>query len=475
MRRSAAAGSAGEAKSTKKPLRDLSNNHLNRSKTVTKTKKKKAPRQQEEVVVKDEGMDRLLSVHSDLSKTLRQVDEVVVQAFKEKTSSKQAAKEIKSFASFLSDVLSSLQPWVPRIQKVLSGSSLEPENESTQSPATGVKAVVSRNVKPEGENSKPGEKDPLVVSPPSPLVSWHVAADTDADESKPLFLISPLARPETLITKGQASQNAVEFEGNIDNTPAASHSCFPNIGALDGNLLRCELKHQTSASYIDLSPDLPKISMILSTPRLKVSPPKSCVLLEPEYQCYVKNFEVTTPFSIQIENSSLSESLKPGNSSGKLTGMVDVNYPMIVGMNSSCLMRNGRKRLKTSPTWTMSPPKTCTLMELPDEKPIKDASLECSSNPVDFAPPSTYDLRATARIHGDVSRRFTLTDSIPVLKAGDDGAVGTSRHPGENTLKKELWTRFEALSTSVFHPQFSHYQVTDKGFLDLLEEASSVN
>lgn len=47
------------------------------------------------------------------------------------------------------------------------------------------------------------------------------------------------------------------------------------------------------------------------------------------------------------------------------------------------------------------------------------------------------------------------------------------RRAGENTLKKELWTRFEAASTHGLRFNVSVPQNTaEKGFLDLLDEAS---
>jgi len=45
--------------------------------------------------------------------------------------------------------------------------------------------------------------------------------------------------------------------------------------------------------------------------------------------------------------------------------------------------------------------------------------------------------------------------------------------PGENTLKKELWTKFEVASTWGCQPKVPTVQKSaHKGFLDLLEEAS---
>lgn len=47
------------------------------------------------------------------------------------------------------------------------------------------------------------------------------------------------------------------------------------------------------------------------------------------------------------------------------------------------------------------------------------------------------------------------------------------KHPGENTLKKELWMKFEAATAHDFCLNGSLLQEsTKKGFLDILDEAS---
>lgn len=54
-----------------------------------------------------------------------------------------------------------------------------------------------------------------------------------------------------------------------------------------------------------------------------------------------------------------------------------------------------------------------------------------------------------------------------------ESSFRTGKRPGENTLKKELWTKFEAASTKglLFNPP-TVCKTNRKGFLDLLEEAS---
>lgn len=55
-----------------------------------------------------------------------------------------------------------------------------------------------------------------------------------------------------------------------------------------------------------------------------------------------------------------------------------------------------------------------------------------------------------------------------------ESSFRTGKCPGENTLKKELWTKFEAATAGGFQSKLSTVQEnTRKGFLDLLEEASN--
>ena len=69
------------------------------------------------------------------------------------------------------------------------------------------------------------------------------------------------------------------------------------------------------------------------------------------------------------------------------------------------------------------------------------------------------------------SSKVTI-ESTPLWK-GSESTIRTGKRPGENTLKKELWTKFEAASTYGFCLNASAFQGTaKKGFLDMLEEAS---
>uniref|UniRef100_A0A2P2P221 Uncharacterized protein n=1 Tax=Rhizophora mucronata TaxID=61149 RepID=A0A2P2P221_RHIMU len=66
---------------------------------------------------------------------------------------------------------------------------------------------------------------------------------------------------------------------------------------------------------------------------------------------------------------------------------------------------------------------------------------------------------------------MTLVET-PVWKE-PASAMATGRRPGENTLKRELWTKFDAASTCGLSLNASAFQGTvKKGFLDMLDEAS---
>ena len=63
-------------------------------------------------------------------------------------------------------------------------------------------------------------------------------------------------------------------------------------------------------------------------------------------------------------------------------------------------------------------------------------------------------------------------ESTPMWKE-PESRTRTGKHPGENTLKKELWTKFEAVSTCGLRYNASAIQRTArKGFLDMLDEVS---
>lgn len=68
---------------------------------------------------------------------------------------------------------------------------------------------------------------------------------------------------------------------------------------------------------------------------------------------------------------------------------------------------------------------------------------------------------------------LAVTEFTPLWKE-PGSTVRTGKRPGENTLKKELWTKFEAATTSgLCFGEPDCQKAGNKGFLDLLEEVSS--
>ncbi|KAF5932018.1 hypothetical protein HYC85_028189 [Camellia sinensis] len=467
-----------KAKSTRNPLRDVSNGL-----TFSKSVKKKAPVNEDRV--ENDAIDRLLLVHSDLSSLIHQIDELVVQAFKVKVPSKKGRKEIESFTQVLSEISSSLKPWAPRFKKALSSDSVGSENQLGQS-------LVSRTVPPVNEDTSNVIQSPeqtkldFLVSP-SPLVSWRAECTTEC--GRQLFLLTPLPRPKAFSSKLKDSSKSVI--GKItSNTVGFSISGVTNDDRLEDVAIK-PAPSKVSNSVVTkrestLEPGFNSPlkfsemdrSVLVMTPRLKMSPPKSCVLLEPISEIsYKDNHGVrkSTPFPVGIPDFSESEVSE--SSSSEASENLALKYPELFGIQPSHKLGNGRKGgVEASPDWFMSPPKTCVLMEPPDEKSLTNAT-------------SNYQLPRTACVvkGNDVQSDNYLTgkscnqepggfsaliESTPMWKE-PESTFRTGKHPGENTLKKELWTRFEAATSNGIRSKVSVIQETAlKGFLDRLEEVS---
>ncbi|KAG5244995.1 UDP-N-acetylglucosamine pyrophosphorylase [Salix suchowensis] len=292
--------------SARKPLKDLSNNNGRYLKSVNPKKKCKEigekynvnrVQQQDD---EDGFLDRLLLVQSDLSSLTSQIDELVAQAFKLKTTSKEGSEEIESFMHVLSNMLSSLKPWVPRFQKALSSNFVEPENNFDVDSPDKIRM------------------DSLIS--PSPLVSWR--AGCNVERGRQLFLLTPLPISKTLSARHQGLPKSV-FE-RIALHPAVELPSFSTVSR-DGNedLLEEMATKPTPSKPADSVANEGKLDRVSSpvfskqnhsvvmTPCLKMSPPKSCVLLEPMSQSSHKGdnrFRKSTPFPHGI-HSHISESL----------------------------------------------------------------------------------------------------------------------------------------------------------------------
>ncbi|XP_047306982.1 uncharacterized protein LOC124910393 [Impatiens glandulifera] len=380
--------------STRKPLREVYNG-VKSSKSV---KIKKLPDVSEQrATQKDASLDRLLLVHSDLSSLLRQTDELVVQALKLDLNSRNGLNELESFTQLLSSIQTSLKPWVPRIQKALSDCSNQSDCEED-----------SRNEIESPEQMITESRVSL-----SPLVSWR--GDFANEGGTQLFLLTPMPKLKSISSKlyvtGQrpSSSSIIAISTNTNDDLLESVIATPNKTSL----------------------------VVMTTPYKKMSPKKSCVVLEPISEITPpKNNaanRTSTPFPVGNLSDS-SESSSGDDYEDEASKNLSLKYSeMMGGIVQSEKVEDERKDLDSSPYWFFSPPKTCLVMEPQEDDYSKSVEL-------DFA----------------------------AAKSINTSIVMEKQHHGENTLKKELWMKFEDASDEV-HP--IRYIPPQKGFLDRLDEA----
>ncbi|CAI9753779.1 unnamed protein product [Fraxinus pennsylvanica] len=482
------------SKSSRKPLRDVSS-----AKTGNKYLSVKSANNCKKTLegIGDDSLDRLLVVHSDLSSLMHQIDELVVQGLQ--LPSKKEKKELDSFADVLSEMHILLKPWVSRFQKVLSSQLTGTENKSEPLARKEV-SVVNKDISVAVESPEKTRWESLIS--PSPLVSWRTDCNTEG--GRQLFLLTPLPRPKAFSSKCQASSKSA-FE-KITSDAIAYPSSLSHKAAKKGgdHALEDISVEQTETDVLDFeitktgcnlesecaSPakfSRANCSMLVMTPSWKVSPPKSCVLLEPVSEFPKKDnqrVQKSTPFPIEVKNSSASA--KSESSSSPMSHNLAVKYPELFGIKLAHNFGNSKKGVQESPDLLMSPPKTCVIMEPPDDKLLTNIS----SN---FLPPKTPLLHGQQALMSfmkeidhqddhcaagkicpqDVGSRLEIVECTPVVKE-PESSIRVRKHPGENTLKKELWTKFEAVSTHGIRFNVDVIQKTaEKGFLDRLDEAYS--
>ncbi|KAF9616024.1 hypothetical protein IFM89_027963 [Coptis chinensis] len=429
----------------------------------------------------DNITNQLFLVRSDLSNLIQQIDELVVQA--ENVKGKREEKEINTFTNVLSNMHSSLKAWMPMLQSALSA---ESENQLEQfSPS---QTFTSENV-----DESPVHFDLESLVSPSPLVSW--CGERAIESGRQLFLLTPLPRSKQVSSKRRGLSRSV-FEKTTD-APFNTNLGIPSLNFchhVDEDLLEGKETKSIQNSYSKSFVTETKSSLdhgfvspakfvhrnhtaFLMTPRLKLSPPKSCVLLEPISESCQQDRYVpkSTPYHVgsQTTSSPLSSYF-----SERLT----LKYPELFGPQQA---RMGRKQIDP-PDCCMSPLKSCVLMEPPDGNLMKsladDGKLSIKGCTLDKQT-TTLAAAMYKDVRGDQlakqtfvqepgSTSIAFVDSTPIWKE-PESRTNIGNQPGENTLKKELWREFEAASSSsnVLRLDASVFRdTTRKGFLDRLEE-----
>lgn len=477
-----------KAKSGRKPFRDISNGGKS-----SKPLKKKVPQNDES------ALDRLLLVHSDLSTFIHQIDELVVQALNLKTSSAEGWEEIKSFTHVLSEMLSSLKPWAPRFQKALSLPSVKSENQlgqSSLSETAGINECETNVV----DSPHPSKVESLVS--PSPLVSWR--GGCTIERGRQLFMLTPLPMPKVLSSKRQGLTKSL-FERVSSSTTITLPSLLADSGDTNHEMLEGvaikptpskpsgAVATKTGSTFecgIVSTPIFGKRdgSVLVMTPRLKMSPPRSCVLLEPISESYHQEndkykIRKSTPFPVGVQNFGGSES--PDSSSNEAPENLALKYPELFGIQLTHKIGIGKKEVEESPDWFLSPLKTCVLMDPSNEKSLKSIAPGCplprTASVLDQKThlPSGKENDVQGGCHltnksGNqelLGSSLALVESTPLWKE-PESTIRMGKRPGENTLKKELWTKFEAASTNGLRLNVSVFEeTTEKGFLERLDEA----
>ncbi|KAL5176371.1 hypothetical protein HKD37_08G022334 [Glycine soja] len=369
-----------------------------------------------------------------LSSLLHQIDELVVQAIEvnynnNKTISKEGKTQIESFSRVLSDMLSSLEPWVPKIQKALNPQNTVSDDETI-------------------ECDSPEETTLNLVSP-SPLVSWR--ANCTVERGRQMFMLTPLP----------LSSKHHQPKPHFPPPTTSSTTTFKDSVMVKPTPIKQQLPNNQDGSML-----------LMMTPCLKMSPPRSCLLLEPISEISRlgdRNARKGTPYPVGIHCSD-SESSSSDDSSRDLSLM----YPELLGIHKSGI---GKKTVEASPDWFTSPPKTCVLLEPPDEK-IDDHLCVQIADSILNEQVSKFEDDDVSKDHDQAKKSCNQDNFVGNLShvkstPMPESSFQTGKCPGENTLKKELWTKFEAASTWGCQPKVPTGQKSaHKGFLDLLEEAS---
>ncbi|KAG6428946.1 hypothetical protein SASPL_106985 [Salvia splendens] len=473
--------------SLRKPLRDVSN---------AKTANKSASNYNK--ISKDDGgqaggdsLDRLLLVHSELR---RQIDELVAEALKLKGNDRR--DEIKQFAETLSDMQTSLKPWFSIFQKAVLSQSIVLENNTSAQPVE-TKALVSKESTNTAAESPEETKFESLVSP-SPLVSWRAGCNTES--GRQLFLLTPMPQKKAFSSKHHVSSlhevekipldeaahlvslsDAVRNLGN-DLNGGLSAKPTPKV-ALDTEKTKAVVDKPVTDCATPEKASTTKYSLFVMTPCMKMSPPKSCILLESVSAFPRKKIQAvhkSTPFPTRVH--SFTDSQDSESSSDQSSGDLKLKYPELYGIRKE----NTQKKMaaEDSPNWIVSPPKTCAVMDPSNEPSFKNESNHClpsktsvvSNQVAHFPTMKTKECQGSHATTSksklqDVTRTLDLAEVTPMMKA-PMSSMRMGKHPGENTLKKELWMKFEAASSLVRFNGSLVQDSTKKGFLDILDEVS---
>lgn len=471
------------------------------------------------------AIDRLLLARSDLAGLVSQIDELVCAALECQSVSAKGKQEIESFSCFLSDTNSSLKQWSSRLKLALQASPEKSKNESKfTSAACSVPATIGNDRLLCSNIDEPD----LVVSP-SPLVSWRAGACM-VDSGKQLFLLTPLTKTKTCSSRCPKSSTT-----QLKTTTGLDQLNLPNIPVLkltisDDDCLDLEQSAKANESNTCvMTPNFIKAKKGSSGNSL-FSPfsftvqksgralPSPC--LRTALSCKQQMFSPISEGSRkeEIPSTGPTQSGKPSEASGDISSDeiskdLASRYPDFYGFNQPTMTTYRRREADDTLDWFLSPLKTCVLMDPSDEKPIAPPARDSKSfidTPCkglesdnlqkikelsDDKPIQTSSVHSKALLgtpwkgleSNILKKGQGISDDKPIQTPAihSRALLGTpwkglestnlkGKQAGETTLKRELWTRFEAVSTNELHFDSSVFQRSDgRRFIDILEEEAS--
>ncbi|KAF3328449.1 hypothetical protein FCM35_KLT07055 [Carex littledalei] len=272
----------------------------------------------------------------------------------------------------------------------------------------------------------------LLVSP-SPLVPLRGDYCTAIDGGKQLFLLTPLQKSQFEVSKAAPPTKTLL----PDTSTFKTHERHGKDGVPITESMSKVRFCSTSNTVLPTKP-LPNIPV--------TSTSKNCE----------KDVKDRVPLAEPVREAGfygLSKSV-PDVSGGKMHEKHEKFGVPISKPVHDLKVINQKKEVSDTLDWFFSPPKTCVLMEPSDEQRRSNwKTLKESSTPVD-----------KNKRYGDSCEKNWNNLYMSA----------TCTKKGETTLKRELWTRFEAVSTGDLRLNTDIFQNEDgKGFLDLLDEASN--
>ncbi|KAK3134998.1 hypothetical protein QOZ80_5BG0413390 [Eleusine coracana subsp. coracana] len=446
----------------------------------------------EPAAVADAALDRLLLARSDLAGIVSQIDELISDALQCQTMSTRGKQEIDLLSVFLSNTNASLKQWSSRLKQAFQKCPAKTETVSKQTQGMSSNPAAKRKGKlvsscsniPAAESvatpscnlscSKSNLPDDDMIVSPSPLVSWRTGACM-VESGKQLFLLTPLPKQKECSSRCPTSKAQLKTASSLDQLDLPSLPVWKLTIADDDHPDPEQVMKVKEARTDTSTPDVnSKIKGSLkyrspctfSVQKNMRSVPRSCLktALSSKQQLFSPIPEDSRKEDMSsdgiTQGNNRSKACDDFSSSDEISKDLASRYDLY-GLNH--LSSNTDRRRETDDTlqWFLSPLKTCVLMNPSDDDKTNPtpANMKGQQDFPDGKPVQTPALHSKALL-------------VTPWK-GLESTNLKGRQAGETTLKKELWNRFEAVSTGELHFDKSLFQkIEGKRFLDMLEEAT---